>query len=84
MAVQEPYLVRLRARLADTSLTVDYLKDLKWKLLRLAASTKSDLFQIELCDLLYKCNQLQDLKFLKSSALAAPQMQTMIANLAKQ
>ena len=42
--IQEQYLVRLRSRLTDTALTVDYLKDLKWKLLKLAASTKSDLF----------------------------------------
>jgi len=72
VTLQDQYLQKLRVRLEDSALTADYLKDLKWKLLLLAASTKSDLFQIELCDLLYKCNQLQDLKFLKSSALSAP------------
>ena len=57
---------KVRKRLADTALTVDYLKDLKARILRLSARTQSEYFHIQLYELLLSYGLTHDLRVIQT------------------
>ena len=67
---------KVRYRLADTALTVDYLKDLKARILRLSARIQSEYFHIQLYELLLSYGLSQDLRIIQT-----PQVKSLVQKL---
>jgi hypothetical protein len=60
---------KLRKRLSDSGLSVDYLKDLKTRILKLASRTQSEYFHIQLYDLLLSYGLQLDVKLVQNPSM---------------
>ena len=70
---------KVRKRLADATLTVDYLKDLKARILRLSARTQSEYFHIQLYELLLSYGLTHDLRIIQTPHVKSLVQKLMVA-----